>query len=490
MAIDARSLGGRPGNAKEDSVAAGQKRLLTGLRATTYLDLFSFRKRPDFKAVNVQITDTNETRKILTVTLDKGEVDAEYKTLVGEFAKQVSLPGFRPGKAPVAMVEKRFAKELKEEFKGRVVSKAYRQGLEESKLDVISIVDVEEGEFAPGLSAAVKVTIDVRPEIKLPDYVGIPTEVASTEPTAAEIDQVIEGLRAERADFKVAERPAAKGDYVRFGYTGTLEGKSLTEIVGDKGIYAAAPQTWEEVEGANEGLLPGVSQQLAGLKAGDKKDVTVTFPADFAAVPALAGKAVVYAIEVQEVRERALPPLDEKFFKDNQVDSLEALKAQIKTSLAMRKDHENRANQRRQITDALIAQANFPVPESLIASERDGVLRQFIEENMRRGVPQEEFEKNKKELFDSASKAALSRVKVQLVLAKIAEAEKLKVDEKDINNWLMREAMRSGQKPDKLVKELGKDREQFRAIQQQILFDKALDFLVSKATVKPAAATK
>lgn len=440
--------------------------------------------------MNVQITDTNETRKILTVTLDQGEVDAEYKTLVGEFAKQASLPGFRPGKAPVAMIEKRFAKELKDEFKSRVVSKAYRQGLEESKLDVISIVDVEEGEFAPGLSAAVKVTVDVRPEIKLPEYVGITTEVAPTEPTDAEVDAVIEGLRAERADFKIAERPAAKGDYVRFGYTGTLDGKPLTEVVGDKGIYAAAPQTWEEVDGANEGLLPGVSKQLAGVKAGDKKDVTVTFPTEFSPVPALAGKSVVYAIEVQEVRERALPPLDEKFFKENQVDSLDALKAQVKSSLTGRKEYENRANQRRQITDALIAQANFPVPESLIASERDGVLRQFIEENMRRGIAQEEFEKNKKELFDSASKAAVSRVKVQLMLAKIAEAEKLKVDEKDLNNWLMREAMRSGQKPDKLVKELGKDREQFRAIQQQILFDKSLDFLVSKATVKPAAATK
>lgn len=468
----------------------GQKQLLTGLHATTYLDLFSFRKAPTFKAVNVQTTDTNETRKILTITLDQGEVDAEYKTLVGEFAKQASIPGFRPGKAPVAMIEKRFAKELKEEFKGRVVSKAYRQGLEESKLDVISIVDVEEGEVAPGQAAAVKVTVDIRPEIKLPEYIGISTEVASTEPTEEEIEKVIEGLRSERADFKVAERPAAKGDYVRFGYTGTLDGKPLTDVVGDKAIYAAAPQTWEEVEGANEGLLPGVSTQLAGVQKGDKKDVTVTFPADFAAVPALAGKAVVYAIEVQEVRERALPPLDEKFFKENQVDSLDALKAQIKASLTGRKEYENKANQRRQITDTLIAQANFPVPESLIASERDGVLRQFIEENMRRGVPQEEFEKNKKELFDSASKAAVSRVKVQLMLAKIAETEKLTVDDKDFNTWLMREAMRSGQKPDQLVKQLGKDREQVRAIQQQILFDKSLDFLVSKATVKPAAATK
>jgi trigger factor len=436
--------------------------------------------------VNVQITDINETRKTLTVTLDKGEVQGEYTAILGEFTKQVNLPGFRPGKAPAAMVAKRYSKELKDEFKNKVIGKAYRDGLDQSKLEVLSLIDVEEGTIEPGLSAAIKLTVDVSPTIKLPEYLGLELEIQPTEPTEAEIDGVIEGLRSERADFKVAERAAAKGDYVRFGYTGTLDGKPLAEIVGDKAIYAAAPQTWEEVEGANEGLLPGVSKQIAGLKAGDKKSIEVAFPADFAAVSALAGKTVAYAIEVQEIRERVLPAMDEAFFKSHQVDDLAGLKAQVKAQLTARKDYANRSAQRRQVTDALAARANFPVPESLIASERDGILRQFIEENLRNGIPQEKLEENKKELYDGAGKAAMNRVKVQLLLAKIAEAEKIKVDEKDFNNWLMREAMRSGQRPDKLAKDLGKDRDQVRAVQQQLLFDKALDFIVSKATVKTA----
>ena len=341
----------------------------------------------------------------------------------------------------------------------------------------------------PGLSAAIKLTVDVRPEFTLPEYTGLPTEITPTEPTETEIDAVVQGLRSDKADFKAADRAAAKGDYVRFGYEGTLEGKPLADVVGDKAIYAKAPQTGEDVGGENEGLLPGVGLQLAGLKAGEKKTVNVTFPTDFAAVPALAGKSVAYAIDVQEVRERVLPPLDEAFFKANQVENLEGLKTQVKQTLAMRKEHENRNSQRRQITDALLAKAAFAAPESLVAGERDAVLRQFIEENMRRGVPQEEFEKSKKELFESASKAATARVKVQLILAKIAEEEKIKVEEKDLNNWLMREAMRSGQRPDKLAKDLGKDRDHLRGIQQQILFDKTLDFLVSRATVKTAQAT-
>jgi len=434
--------------------------------------------------VNVQITDINETRKTLTVTLDKGEVEGEYNVLLGEFTRQVSLPGFRPGKAPAAMVAKRFGKELKDEFKSKVIGKAYRDGLEQSKLEVLSLVDVDEGTIEPNAPAAIKLTVDVTPAIKLPIYTGLELEIQSTEPTSAEIDQVIEGLRSERADFKVAERAAAKGDYVRFGYTGSLAGQPIDELVGDKKIYATSPQTWEEVDGANDGLLPGVSKQIAGLKTGDKKTVDVTFPADFAAVPAMAGKSISYAIDVQEVRERVLPPLDEAFFKSHQVADLDGLKAQVRAQLAGRKDYANRSAQRRQVTDRLAAEANFPVPESLVASERDGLLRQFIEENLRNGIPQEKIEENKKELYDGASKAAVTRVKVQLLLAKIAEAEKIKIDEKDFNNWLMREAMRSGQRPDKLAKDLGKDRDQVRSIQQQLTFDKTLDFIISKATLK------
>lgn len=438
--------------------------------------------------MNVQITDINETRKTLTVSFDKGEVDTEYNSVLGDFTKQARLPGFRPGKAPAAMVARRYGKELTSEFKSKVVGKAYRDGLEQSKLLVLTVVDVEEGTIEAGLSAAIKLTVDIRPDFQLPEYLGLETEVQAVEPGDAEIDAAIDVLRGERADFNVAERAATKGDYVRFGYEGALDGKPLGELVGDKAIYASAPQTWEEVEGANEGLLPGVSRQLEGLKAGDKKTVAVTFPADFAAVPALAGKTVQYAIEVQEVRERVLPALDEAFFKANHADDLDGLKSQIGTRIKMRKEQENRATQRRQVTDALVAKADFPVPESLIASERDGVLRQFIEENMRRGVPQEQFEQNKKELYEGAGKAATVRVKMHLMLAKIAEAEKIKVDEKDFSNWLMREAMRSGERPEKLAKDLGKDREQVHAVQQQILLDKTLDFLVSKATVKTAPA--
>jgi trigger factor len=432
--------------------------------------------------VNVQLSTVSDSRKNLVVTLDKDEVDTEHRAVVGEYVRQARLPGFRPGKAPEALVIKRFAKDIAEEFKQKVVTKAYRSGLDKEKLDVLSVVSVEEGTIEPGLSAAVTVVVDVRPDFSLPDYVGLPTQIAPVDPTDAEIDSVIQALRSEGADFKPAERAAQKGDYVKLAYEGSVDGRKIAEIAGDKQLYAKVPQTWEEVEGSNEGIIPGLGMHLAGVSKGDKRSVRIVFPADFQPVPALAGKTAEYALEIQEVRERILPELDEKFFKAHQADSLEALKGQIRANLKLQKEQRNRAAQRNQVTQALADRVSFEAPASLVEAETQGVLRQFIEENMRRGIPAEQFEKGKKELFEGARKAALGRIKVQLILAKVAEAEKLTVSERDIDMYIRREAVRSNQRPDKVAKDLAKSRDALRSVQQSIILDKAVDFLVSKAT--------
>ncbi|HUL54899.1 MAG TPA: trigger factor [Opitutaceae bacterium] len=437
--------------------------------------------------MNIELKDVSETRKSLVVSLDKGEVDSEYQAVVGEIAKVARLPGFRPGRAPAEMVVKRFGKEVQEELKSKVVGRAYRGGLEKTKLEVINIVHVDEGTIEPGLSSAITFTLDVHPQFELPDYVGLPAAVPPTDATDAEIDAVIENLRQDRADFHVAARPARKGDFVKLAYTGAVGGRPIVELVPDKQIYGTVPQTWEEVEGEQAGLIPGLGRQLAGLKAGDKQEVRVTFPPDFAAAPPLAGQAAIYAVEVLEVRERVLPALEAEFFKAQQVESLEALREQVRRNLKLRKEYDNHRAQRQQVSEALAAKIEFPLPESLIAAETQGVLRRFMEDNLRRGVPEAEFEKNKKELYENARRAAVGRVKIQLLLAKVAEKEKIQADERDLDGAILREATRTGQRPDKVAKELAKDRDRLRTLQQAIVFDKALDFLVSKATLTTAA---
>jgi trigger factor len=434
--------------------------------------------------VNVQLNSVSDTRKSLVVTLDQSEVDAEHKTVVAEYTKLARIPGFRPGRAPAAMVTKRFGKEIADQFKQQVVSRAYQGALQEKKLEVLNVVDVAEGKIEPGLSAEITVTVDVRPEFTLPDYVGLPTEIQPLEATDAEVDGVIHGMRQEKADFAVVARPAAKGDFVKLGYEGTLGGKPIAELAPDRQLYGKVPQTWEEVESGQEGVIPGLGRQLAGLAAGDKKEITIAFPADFAGLPLLAGQQAQYALEIQEVRERVLPALDAEFFKAQQAEDLEGLKKNIRDNLKLQKEYQNRVAQRQQVTEALAARVDFPVPDTLVESETQGVLRQFIEENMRRGVPAEQFEKDKQSLYANARQAATQRVKARLLLAKVAEAEKIQVAESDFDGYIYREARRTRQPAEKIAKELAKDRDALRSAQQAIIFDKAVDFLVEKATVK------
>jgi trigger factor len=432
--------------------------------------------------VNVQLSPVSDSRKNLVVTLDKSEVDTEHQAVLGEYVRQARLPGFRPGKAPAALVIKKFAKEIAEEFKQKVVTKAYRSALEKEKLDVLNVVSVDEGTIEAASPATITVTVDVRPDFALPDYVGLPTQIAPVDPTDAEIDNVVQALRSDGADFKAAERPAQKGDYVKMAYEGTVDGGKISEIAGDKQLYAKVPQTWEEVEGVNEGIIPGLGKHLMGVSKGDRKTVSIVFPANFQPVPVLSGKTAEYALDIQEVRERILPELDANFFKAHQVDDLEGLRNQVRTNLKLQKESRNRAAQRSQVTQALADKVQFEPPISLVEAETQGVLRQFIQENMRRGIPVEQFEKDKKELFEGAKKAATGRVKVQLILAKVAEAEKITVTDRDIDLYIRNEAARSNQRPDKIAKDLAKDRDALRSVQQSIIFDKSVDLLVSKAT--------
>jgi trigger factor len=437
--------------------------------------------------VNIQIQDVSPTRKSLVVSFDAKEVGIEYQAVIGEVSKQARLPGFRPGKAPAALVLKQYGKNIAEDFKQKVVGKAYRDALKESKLNVIQVTGVEEGTIAPDQAATITITVDIQPSFELPDLAGIPVTVVSGAVADTEVDAAVEALRGERADFKVAERASAKGDYVKLSYEGTVAGQAILEIAPEKQIYGKVPQTWEEVEGENDGLIPGLGKQLGGVSVGEKKTIEIVFPAEFAGAPDLAGKTASYAVEILEIRERVLPELNEEFFKANQVDDLAGLQSKVRNNLVARKDHENRTGKRRQVVDALLAKIVFPAPESLIEQETQSVLRRFMEENMRRGVPQEQFEKDKTQLIAGARAAAENRVRTQMILARIAEQEKLQVDASDIDAFLYRESSQSGVRPEKLVKDLTNDRDRLRAVQQSIVFDKALDLVVSKATVSEAA---
>ncbi|MFP4281237.1 MAG: trigger factor, partial [Opitutales bacterium] len=344
--------------------------------------------------MNVTVTDVSELRKELIVSFSTDELVAEEKTVVGEFAKQARIPGFRPGKAPAELIRKRFKKGVSEELGKKVAARAYEFAVKDQDLKVYNVVDISRlEEIDTTQDLAIDITVDLAPDITLPDYTNLPTQAPSTEVSDEEVDEVIERIRRERADFQEVEREAAAGDYVKLTYTGKVDDQPIADLLEDQPAHkswGSVENGWEEAgtEEAKQFGVPAVIDALVGLKAGDTRTVEQPFAEDFK-IEALRGKTGSYEVTVREVRERVLPELDEDFIKSLQVESLEDLKGRILDDLENRKKQEAAEAQRKQIIDQLLDATQFSVPASAVEQETQTVMARVMMDNMRKGVPEE-----------------------------------------------------------------------------------------------------
>jgi trigger factor len=245
-------------------------------------------------------------------------------------------------------------------------------------------------------------------------------------------------------------------------------------------MYGSQETTWEEAGSEDAPGVRAIIDGLVGMKAGDTKEVTMEYPEDFKP-DVLAGKTAVYSLEAKEVREKVMPEMDEAFFTSLQVKDKAELLERLAENITNQKKQQNANAERQQITEELLNCVDFPVPQSGIDSETDSVLRDFMQRNMQQGVSKDDLEKHKESLHDGASKAAHDRIKSRLILTKIAEKEKIQVENEDFSRMIMMEAQQSGQNPEKLVKELRKDQNRINNMRREIILGKTMDLLLEKA---------
>lgn len=440
--------------------------------------------------MKTDVQDINPTRKTISVSVTADEVAEQESKLIKDFQSQAKIPGFRPGKAPENMVRTRFAKDIQNELKQRVVSQAHQEGVASADFEVFNIVDLSEGEIVAGKDTTVTFTVDVIPEFELPSYAGLKV---TNEPTGAsdeEVSKMIDQILSQRAEYEVADKAAEKGDYVQCAYEGKIGDELVADLVPDTPMFGTQKNTWEEAGAEDAPGVRAVIDGLVGMQAGDTKQVTMEFPEDFQP-EALAGKTAVYSIEAKEVREKIMPEMNAAFYESIQVKDEAELRERIAENIENQKKQRNAGAERQQVTEALLKAVDFPVPESGLESETEAVLRDFMQKNMQQGVSPEEFEKNKDSLHEGAQKAAHDRLKSRLILSKIAEEEKVKAENEDFSRLIMMEAQQSGQKPEKLVKEIKQDQSRINRMRSDIILGKTMDLLLEKAereTVEPVAA--
>ena len=432
--------------------------------------------------MNITVQDITDTRKSVIVTVPASDIKQEETKLLGEFSKQAKIPGFRPGKAPANMIKSRFAKEIKGELGQRLTSKAYQKAIEESKYSVYAVIEVDGGDFKADEDHDLTFTLDVRPDFELPKYEGLEIQKQPIEATAEEVQQTKEYLLNQRAEYNVVEKAAEKGDYVKISYEGKIGDEAIADLVPDQPIYGKQATTWEEAGAEGAPGIKSIIDGVIGMKNGDKKDIEHAFADDFE-VEALKGKTATYAVEVQEIREKVLPEVNEEFLKSVQAESVEQWEEKIKADVEGHKAQNNDRALREQIINQLDQAVDIPLPESGLEAERENLLRDYMSRAMQQGATEGQLEEQKDELFKGATDAAKQRLKSQIILGEIAKKEEITVENEDMSPRIMQEAMQNRIKPEQLVKELQKDRERLQNMQREVLLHKTLAFLVDKANV-------
>jgi trigger factor len=430
--------------------------------------------------VNVTVENLAPCKKLLRVEVDAKAVDAAFDSTAKEFQKQAALPGFRPGKAPRAMVLKKYETDIKAEVKRKLIGDAYRQAVGEKKISVVGHPDIEEIQFGPGQALQFAATIETAPEFQLPDYKGLPAKREVKSVTDADVERALNLLAQQHVKFETVARELRLGDIAVVNYTGTCDGKPITEIAPTAKGLAEQKNFWVEV--GVETFLPGFAAQLAGARAGERRAVNTDFPADFA-TKELAGRKGVFDVEVVEVKEKALPPVDEAFAKKYGAENLEKLRAGVRHDLENELKYSQTRALRGQIVRGLLDRVNFDLPETAVAHETRNVVYDIVRENSQRGVGRDLIEKQKDEIYSAATRSAKERVKLSFLVQRIAEQENIKVSQEDVLRRAQALAAMYQIPPEKFLKDLQK-RNGVMELYDQVAHEKVLAFLEQNAKIE------
>ncbi len=419
----------------------------------------------------------------LRVEVTPDAVKTTWEKVALDYTQYAKLPGFRPGKAPRGVVEKKYGKEIREEVTKQVLSDACRSAIAERKLRVLQLSDVEEVEWGNDRSLKFKATLILHPDFELPDYKGIAVTVPSAEVKDEEIDAALENLRDQQADFPEVEptRPAAMEDYVVVDYAGTIEG----EPVHTKFPKAGKPLSQNDdfwIKMTEEAFFPGFCAQLVGANVGDTREFEIEVPSDFP-VEGMPGTKIHYKVTLKGIKSRVLPDVDDAFADGiAKGKSLGELRILVREELQRQKHTSIDTARRNSVMSALIAKVECELPTHLVRQQTQAILRDIVRENETRGVTQEVIKENERELIGSAAQSARDRIKGTFVLLRIAEQEGIRVTEAELKQSILAMARRYDMTFEKMLKELQK-RNAIDQISEDVLTAKTLEFVASHALV-------
>jgi trigger factor len=431
--------------------------------------------------MSVTIEQLAPCRKKLTVEVDANRVAGVRTEIMEEFRKHASIPGFRPGKAPEPMVEKRYAAEIDDELRKRIVPDTYREAVTQHNLRVVGYPQIENVTYQPGKPLSYIATVDTAPEFKLPEYKSIAVKKKTATIKDEDVTGMIDTLRDQQADFVPVEgRALQTGDFAILNYNGVCDGKPISELAGEAKTLGENKDFWMLI--GPDSFLPGFCNQLVGAQTGEKRQVLLDFPADFPQKP-LAGKKATYFVDVTGIREKKLPELNDEFAKKVGMENVAKLNEEVRKSLETQREHEATSEVRNQLVEHLIKAVEFELPESLITQETRSIVYDVVRENSMRGMSKEQLEQQKNEIYKFAAEQAKVRLRSSFILDAIADKEKIDVEADEVNQRVAELAQRYRTTPERFRAQL-EERDGLDELAEQIRVGKTIDFLLANAKVE------
>ena len=415
----------------------------------------------------------------LTIEVGAAEFEAAVEKAYQKMRRKINVPGFRPGKAPRKMIERMYGAEVFfEEAINIAFPEAYEAAVEQEKLQVVGYPAVEMVGEVTKDGFTFKATAPVYPEVTLGEYKGLKAEKPEVKVTAADVDERLKTLADRNTRLVSVDREAKSGDTAVIDFEGFLDGKPFD---GGKGEN-------HNLELGSGSFVPGFEDQVIGMKAGEEKDINITFPENYH--EDLAGKAVVFKVKVHEVKEKEVPEMDDEFAKDvSEFDTLKDLKADLKKKITEERQKDADRAFEENLMNQVAENITADIPDVMVENQARQYLDNF-KAQISRQFPYEEYKKmtgmDDEKLLADAKEPALRQVKMDLAVAAIIKAENIEASDEDVEAEYKKMAEQFGMDVDMVKKYLVKEQ-----VQDQLLSQKAVAVVVDSATAeKPKKAAK
>lgn len=424
----------------------------------------------------MQVTETvsEGLKREYRIVVPATEIDAQVTSKLEEIGRKIRLPGFRPGKAPLTVLRQRYGRSVMGEVLETAVNSSSQQVMDDRGLKPATTPNVEIEDFDEGKDLAFKVALEILPEIAPMDFSQLKLERLVAEASAESVEAALQRLAEQsRKTRKVEEdRPVRQGDAVVIDFVGKLDGEA----------FPGGSAEGYELHIGNGSFIPGFEEQIVGAKAGEQREVRVTFPADYGAEH-LAGKEVVFDVTVKEIREPEPVEIDEDFAKNLGFESLEALRNTIKARIESEYQAASRNRIKRALFDELEKRHQFPLPEGLVEQEFEGIWREVSQQLEGPQGDRLRDGKSDEELRAEYRKVAERRVRLGLLLAEVGRANNISVSQDDLGRAIRAEAARFPGQERQVFEFFQKNPGALARLQAPILEDKVVDFILELADV-------